>query len=165
VKYSFEGTGADGTALAYSFTVKYDGKDVPVTGSGMPYGADHIAIKRVDSHTFSATLQKANEVVATTRAWCRTTERPQHLLQKAPTQWKWSSILRHFEPNRPHTRVPHTAGPAQQYKVSRNQGVVCVRIGRPLKFHCPDCCGHSFMALALSLPLSWIGRAIYLRAI
>jgi hypothetical protein len=68
VKYSFEGTGADGTALAYSFTVKYDGNDVPVTGSGMPYGADHVDIKRVDSHTFSATLKKGDKVVATSRS-------------------------------------------------------------------------------------------------
>jgi hypothetical protein len=67
VKYSFEGTGADGSALAYSFTVKYDGKDAPVAGTGMPYGADHIAIKRIDSHTYSATLKKADKVVGTTK--------------------------------------------------------------------------------------------------
>jgi hypothetical protein len=68
VKYSFEGTGADGTALAYGFTVKYDGNDVPVTGSGAPFGADHIAIKRVDSHRFSATLKKGDKVVATSKS-------------------------------------------------------------------------------------------------
>jgi|SRR5450432_4034932 hypothetical protein len=64
VKYSFEGTGADGAALAYGFTVKYDGKDYAVTGSGMPYGADHIAIKRTGSK-FSATLKKDGKIVGT----------------------------------------------------------------------------------------------------
>jgi hypothetical protein len=65
VKYSFEGTGSDGAALSYSFTIKYDGKDYPITGSGMPYGADHIAIKRVSSNKFSATLKKDAKVVGT----------------------------------------------------------------------------------------------------
>ena len=65
VKYSFEGTGADGTAAAYGFTVKYDGKDSPVTGNGMPYGADHIAIKRVGTDKFSATLKKDGKIVGT----------------------------------------------------------------------------------------------------
>ena len=68
VKYSFEGTSADGAALNYSFTVKYDGKDDPVTGSGMPYGADHIAIKRIGSNTFSATLKKDGKTVGTSTA-------------------------------------------------------------------------------------------------
>jgi hypothetical protein len=65
VKYSFEGTGADGKPMAYGFVVKYDGKDNPVTGSGMPYGADHIAIKRVGSNKFSATLKKDDKIVGT----------------------------------------------------------------------------------------------------
>jgi hypothetical protein len=65
VKYSFEGTGADGKPTAYGFTVKYDGKDAPVTGTGMPYGADHIAIKRVGSNKFSATLKKDGKIVGT----------------------------------------------------------------------------------------------------
>jgi hypothetical protein len=65
VKYTFEGTGADGAALNYSFTVKYDGKDYPVTGAGMPYGADHIAIKRVASNKFSATLTKDGKIIGT----------------------------------------------------------------------------------------------------
>lgn len=67
VKYSYEGVGADGSALAYSFTVKYDGNDYPVTGSGMPDGADTIAIKRIDSNTFQATLKKSGKVLGTAR--------------------------------------------------------------------------------------------------
>lgn len=68
VKYSFEGQGPDGAALSYGFTVKYDGKDYDVTGAGMPYGADHIAIKRVNSHMFSATLKKADKIVGTSNS-------------------------------------------------------------------------------------------------
>lgn len=65
VKYSFEGTGADGKAVAYGFTLKYDGKDYPVTGSGMPYGADHITIKRIGTNKFSASLKKDGKVIGT----------------------------------------------------------------------------------------------------
>jgi hypothetical protein len=68
VKYSYEGTSADGTALAYGFTVKYDGNDNPITGSGMPFGADQIAIKRLGSHSFSSTLKRGGKVVATTKS-------------------------------------------------------------------------------------------------
>src|ERR1700720_1850611 len=65
VKYSFEGTGAEGGALSYSFTVKYDGKDETVTGSGMPCGADQIPIKRITAHKYSATVKKDSKVVRT----------------------------------------------------------------------------------------------------
>jgi hypothetical protein len=65
VRYSYEGTGADGAALTYGFAAKYDGKDTPITGSGMPYGADHIAIKRLSSHKFFATLKKDGKVTGT----------------------------------------------------------------------------------------------------
>ncbi|MGA2431608.1 MAG: hypothetical protein ABSH13_24140 [Candidatus Acidiferrum sp.] len=63
VKYSYEGTGADGAALAYGFTVKYDGKDYPVTGSTPPFGADQIAIKKLTSHKYSAVLKKGDKAV------------------------------------------------------------------------------------------------------
>jgi hypothetical protein len=64
VTYSFEGTAADGSALKYSFTVQYDGKDYEISGTG-PYGADHIALKLVDSHTTEGTLKKGDKVVST----------------------------------------------------------------------------------------------------
>lgn len=67
VKYSFEGVSADGSRVAYSFTVNYDGKDYPITGS-MPGGADTITIKRIDSNTFEATLKKAGKVIGTSKA-------------------------------------------------------------------------------------------------
>jgi len=58
VKYSFEGIGSDGTPFSYGFTVKYDGKDYPITGNGAPAGADTISLKKVDSHKAEATLKK-----------------------------------------------------------------------------------------------------------
>ncbi len=67
VKYSFEGVSAEGTAIAYSFTVAFDGKDYPITGS-MPGGADSISIKRVDANTFESTLKKAGTVVGTAKS-------------------------------------------------------------------------------------------------
>jgi hypothetical protein len=65
VKYSFEGTDAKGAATKYGFTVKYDGKDVDFSGT-TPYGADHIAIKQLNSHQWKATLKKGDKVVGTT---------------------------------------------------------------------------------------------------
>ena len=66
--YKFEGAGADGAALTYGFASKLDGKDSEVTGTGMPYGADHIAIKQQNSHMTSATLKKGDKIVGTSTA-------------------------------------------------------------------------------------------------
>jgi hypothetical protein len=63
-KYFFEGVATDGSALNYSFTVKYDGNDNVISGSGMPFGADTIALKRVSSKISTGTLKKAGTVVA-----------------------------------------------------------------------------------------------------
>jgi hypothetical protein len=62
-KYSFEGVRADGTPFSYSFTVNYDGKDYPITGTGAPGGADTIAIKRVGTHKAEATLKRGGKEV------------------------------------------------------------------------------------------------------
>jgi hypothetical protein len=62
-KYSFEGVRADGTAFSYSFTVSYDGKDSPITGTGAPSDANSIAIKRVGSNKAEATLKKDGKEV------------------------------------------------------------------------------------------------------
>jgi hypothetical protein len=64
VKYSFEGVAADGTPTSYSFTVAYDGKDYPVTGTGMPGDADTISIKRTGNKA-TAVLKKAGKEVGT----------------------------------------------------------------------------------------------------
>ena len=63
-KYSFEGTAADGTAMSYSFTTNYDGKDVAITGSGTPGGADTITLKRVGNKT-EGTLKKGGKEIGT----------------------------------------------------------------------------------------------------
>jgi hypothetical protein len=66
VKYTFEGTAADGTALAYSFSVHFDGKDNPVTGA-MPGGVDAISAKRTDANTYEATTKKGGKVIGSSK--------------------------------------------------------------------------------------------------
>ena len=66
IKSSSDGTGADGSHTAWSYTANYDGKDNPISGNG-PGGADTIAIKRVNSRTTEATLKKAGKVVRMAR--------------------------------------------------------------------------------------------------
>jgi hypothetical protein len=67
VKYAFDGVSAEETGVAYSFTVAFDGKESPITGS-MPGGADSISIKRIDANTFEATLTKAGKVIGTAKS-------------------------------------------------------------------------------------------------
>jgi hypothetical protein len=67
VKYTISGTAADGSSISFIFTVKYDGKDYPITGKA-PYGADKIAIKRVNDHTYEATLKKGDTIVSNTKS-------------------------------------------------------------------------------------------------
>jgi hypothetical protein len=62
VMYSNEGVAADGKAITYGFTVKFDGKDYATTGT-MPGGADMISIKKVDANHYEATLKKGGKVV------------------------------------------------------------------------------------------------------
>src|SRR5580700_752867 len=66
VKYTFAGVAADGKPIAYGFSVQFDGKDNPVTGS-MPAGADSISAKRTDSNHYVATLKKDGKVVGTSK--------------------------------------------------------------------------------------------------
>ncbi len=68
VAYSFEGVAADGSAMKYSFTVTLDGKEYPVTGNGMPGGADTISIKRVGPNNLTAVLKKGGKEVGTSEA-------------------------------------------------------------------------------------------------
>jgi hypothetical protein len=67
-KYMFDGIRADGTSFSYSFTVNYDGKDYPITGTGAPGGADTIAIKLVGTHKGEATLKKGGKEVGKSEA-------------------------------------------------------------------------------------------------
>ena len=68
MKYTFDGVTADGSPITYAFTVSYDGKDYPITGSGVPGGADTIAIKQLDPSSYDSTLKKAGQLVLTTTA-------------------------------------------------------------------------------------------------
>jgi hypothetical protein len=66
VKYTYTGTAADGSPISYGFTVKYDGKDYPMTGTA-PGGVDMISVKRINANTYEATQKKAGKVVANTK--------------------------------------------------------------------------------------------------
>jgi hypothetical protein len=67
VKYTFQGVAADGSKIAYTFTVAFDGKDYPITGSGAPGGADAIAIKKTDTGSYEAILKKAGKPILISR--------------------------------------------------------------------------------------------------
>jgi alpha-L-fucosidase len=66
VKASAEGTAADGSRTAWSYTANYDGKDNPITGVGTN-GADTAARKRINANTTEGTYKKAGKVVSTLR--------------------------------------------------------------------------------------------------
>jgi hypothetical protein len=66
VKYTFDGVAADGKPIAYGFSVQFDGKDNPISGS-IPSGADTIAATRTDSDHFVATLKKGGSVIGTSK--------------------------------------------------------------------------------------------------
>src|ERR1700693_3090330 len=66
VKYTFDGVAADGNSIAYGFSVQFDGKDNPISGS-IPSGADTISAKRVDSNHYVATLRKGDKVIGTSK--------------------------------------------------------------------------------------------------
>lgn len=70
LKYSSEGTSAAGTHFAWSFTANYppDGKDNPILGTGVPNGADTIALKRINTNTTESTFKKAGRVVLSVRS-------------------------------------------------------------------------------------------------
>src|ERR1039457_3127090 len=55
VKQTTTGEQADGTAINASYTAKYDGKEVPVTGNA-PY--DTIAVKQVNANTLTDERKK-----------------------------------------------------------------------------------------------------------
>jgi len=63
IKVAVEGVMADGKADAYSYTVNYDGKDYPITGSAF---ADTIAYKKIDENTIEGTSKKGGQVVVST---------------------------------------------------------------------------------------------------
>jgi hypothetical protein len=66
VKYTFAGVAGDGKPISYGFSVQFDGKDNPISGS-IPSGADTISAKRTDSNHFVATLKKDGKVIGTSK--------------------------------------------------------------------------------------------------
>jgi hypothetical protein len=66
VKYTFAGTGGDGKPISYGFSVTFDGKDNPITGT-IPSGADSISAKRINSNHYEATQKKGGKVVGTSK--------------------------------------------------------------------------------------------------
>jgi hypothetical protein len=65
---SVEGIGADGSPVSYGVTLKYDGRDYAIIGSGTPSGADTVAQKHIDPYTVEATFKKAGNVIETVRS-------------------------------------------------------------------------------------------------
>jgi hypothetical protein len=66
VKYTFDGIAADGKPISYGFSVQFDGKDNPISGS-IPSGADTISAKRTDANHYMATLKKGDKLVGTSK--------------------------------------------------------------------------------------------------
>jgi hypothetical protein len=56
VKVTVKGEREDKSKVDASYTAKYDGKDVTVSGSGLPY--DTVAIKQVDANTLTDVRSK-----------------------------------------------------------------------------------------------------------
>lgn len=63
-KITYNGVAADGSPIAFTITSNFDGKPVPISGTGAASGADMAAIKSIDSHTETSTTTKAGKVVA-----------------------------------------------------------------------------------------------------
>ena len=68
LKYVYEGVAADGGAFSYSFSSNFDGKASPVTGTGMPGGADSLVLKRVDPHKTTGVLSKGGKEIGKSEA-------------------------------------------------------------------------------------------------
>ena len=58
-KFTYEGTAANGSAISYSVSLAFDGKDYPIAGTGAVGGADAISSKQLGPRSFEATFKKA----------------------------------------------------------------------------------------------------------
>jgi len=65
IKLTAQGTNEDGSSFRYTYTANFDGKDYPVSGTGVPGEADTIALKRVNHSTTDVTYKKAGKVILT----------------------------------------------------------------------------------------------------
>jgi len=64
-KFSGERVDADGSTHPEAFTVKYDGKDYPITGD--PSGADTLNVKLIDANHIESTGKKEGKVIGTVK--------------------------------------------------------------------------------------------------
>ena len=65
IKVTADLAGGDGTAYHWTWTAKYDGKDVPITGT-TPFGAGTVAaLTRVDARTAKIVGKRNGEVILT----------------------------------------------------------------------------------------------------
>jgi hypothetical protein len=65
VKVTADMVGADGTAYHWTWTARYDGKDVPIMGT-TPFGAGTVAaLTRVDANTAKIVGKRNGEVILT----------------------------------------------------------------------------------------------------
>ena len=64
-KFNVVGTDSAGNPMGWGYTANYDGKDVPLTGTGTPNGGDTLAITHPDAYTTRTTIRKAGKVVNT----------------------------------------------------------------------------------------------------
>jgi len=63
-RLTVNGVAADGSPVSWGYSVRFDGKDYPITGSG-PNGADAIAVRRVNARTVEARLKKGGKIMET----------------------------------------------------------------------------------------------------
>ena len=63
-KLTVNGVAADGSRVSWGYSVRFDGKDYPITGSG-PGGADAIAVRHVNARTVEAILKKNGKIMET----------------------------------------------------------------------------------------------------
>jgi len=66
LKVTYEGIAADGSPISYGLTTNLDGKDSAFSGAG-PFGADTVAVTRVDASTITSIAKKAGKTILTTR--------------------------------------------------------------------------------------------------
>ena len=66
-KVTYDGTAADGSPISYNYTTNLNGKDSPLSGT-TPFGADTVAVTRVDANTNTAIAKKAGKTLVTTRS-------------------------------------------------------------------------------------------------
>ena len=67
VKVTVTGEREDKTKIDGGYTAKYDGKDVTISGSGLPY--DTVAIKQVDANTLTDVRSKKGGTYKGTGRW------------------------------------------------------------------------------------------------